>query len=76
MCLANSQQSQEHRLLISWEMLLVEQFQVLPQVDQRAVFFSIYLNAALIMNLGIVRYSEIRPAPSSWLRLCSVDPSP
>lgn len=32
--------------LISWEMLLAEQLQVLTQVDQRAVFSSIYLIAA------------------------------
>lgn len=44
------------------------------QVDQRAVFFSIYLNVALITSLGIVRSSEIRPAPTSRLRLCSADP--
>lgn len=57
-----------------WEVLFAEPFQVLPQVDQRAVFFSIYLNAALIVALGIVRSSEIRPAPLSRLGLCAIDP--
>lgn len=62
------------RLLIFWEVLFAEPFQVLPQVDQRAVFFSIYLNAASIVELGTVRSSEIRLAPLSWLRLCAADP--